>query len=270
MSQSSTRLTPDDYRRHLAEESARFAAVLERADADAPVPTCPEWTAADLAWHLAEVQWFWARVIEHRPAAPDEDRPRPERPASYDDLLALVRSSTDDLAGRLAGLGAEEPAWSWAAWLPEGQTVGFTLRRQAHEALVHRLDAELTAGVDAAPVDVALAADGVAELFDVMYGGHPSPPATFTPRPGVVRIDLTDAGHRLFVQPGLLHDPESGESGPHLLLVDDPAVEPAAVVTAPAAALDAAWWNRGPLRPEVTGELAAYDAMREAMAQPLT
>ena len=35
-----------------------------------------------------------------------------------------------------------EPAWTWSA----EQTVGFTLRRQAHEALIHRLDAEQTAG----------------------------------------------------------------------------------------------------------------------------
>ena len=37
-------------------ESARFADALEATDPAAPVPTCPDWTAADLLWHLAQEQ----------------------------------------------------------------------------------------------------------------------------------------------------------------------------------------------------------------------
>lgn len=40
----------------------------------------------------------------------------------------------------------------------------------AHEALVHRVDAELTAGMEASPVDVALPIDGVNEVLTWMAG----------------------------------------------------------------------------------------------------
>ena len=50
---------------------------------------------------------------------------------------------------------AEKTAASWA-------------RRQAHEHLVHRMDLEAAAGVPHAPVDTALADDGVDELLTVI------------------------------------------------------------------------------------------------------
>ena len=45
-----------------------------------------------------------------------------------------------------------EEAWNWS----DDHTVGFILRRQAHEALVHRVDAELAAG-DRTDLDPLLA-----------------------------------------------------------------------------------------------------------------
>ena len=45
------------------------------------------------------------------------------------------------------------------------------LRRQAHEALVHRVDAEQTAGLPVTDPGVALAADGVDEMLGVMVSG---------------------------------------------------------------------------------------------------
>ena len=52
--------------------------------------------------------------------------------------------------------------WSWA----NDQTAGFSYRRQAHEALIHRLDAEL-AGGERTAIDARLAADGVGEVLGV-------------------------------------------------------------------------------------------------------
>ncbi len=46
----------------------------------------------------------------------------------------------------------------------DDKTAGYIARRQAHEALVHRLDAELTVG-DRTPLDPRLAADGVDEAL---------------------------------------------------------------------------------------------------------
>src|SRR6185312_10928831 len=54
----------DPFARIGADTSA-LADAVER-DPAAPVPSCPGWTAADLAWHLLEVQFFWATVVERR------------------------------------------------------------------------------------------------------------------------------------------------------------------------------------------------------------
>ena len=65
-----------NYLAHLADDSERFVEVLTRLDPGTRVPTCPDWTAADLVWHLGEVQWFWSRVIRHRPTPPTTSRSR--------------------------------------------------------------------------------------------------------------------------------------------------------------------------------------------------
>jgi hypothetical protein len=55
-----------DYLDHLARESARFVAVLRDTAPGARVPSCPDWDADDLLWHLAEVQWNWGTIVrEH-------------------------------------------------------------------------------------------------------------------------------------------------------------------------------------------------------------
>ena len=162
-----TRLSPDVYLTHLREESARFREVLTGCDPAARVPTCPDWSAADLLWHLATVQRWWAEVLAARPARPEEVEP--PRPEAYDDLLAAYDEWSARLVEVLDGADPGEEAWCWS----DDHTVGFILRRQAHEALIHRVDAELTAGT-ASGVDAVLAADGVHEVLDVMYGGCPA------------------------------------------------------------------------------------------------
>ena len=55
-----------DYLAHLRADSARFAAVLAGTDPAASVPSCPDWSAADLVAHLTEVQTFWGTVVAER------------------------------------------------------------------------------------------------------------------------------------------------------------------------------------------------------------
>src|SRR5665811_2356206 len=47
-------MTELDYLSHLALDSARFVEVLRQAPSGARVPTCPDWDADDLLWHLGE------------------------------------------------------------------------------------------------------------------------------------------------------------------------------------------------------------------------
>ena len=121
------------------------------------MPSCPDWSAADLLWHLATVQRWWAEVLTARPAQPEEVEP--PRPEAYDDLLARYDEWSRDLAAVLETADPADEAWNWS----DDHTVGFILRRQAHEALIHRVDAELAAGT-ASEVDPVLAADGVHEV----------------------------------------------------------------------------------------------------------
>ena len=234
-------LSFDDYLDHIRSESARFRAVLTDCDPTARVPACPDWDAADLVWHLAGVQWFWSRIIEHRPEGP-EHLQHPERPASYAELLDAFDSSSAALVAALEAADPSEAAWTWS---PE-QTVGFTFRRQAHEALIHRLDAE-QAAESVTALDPQLAADGVRECLAVMYGGSPSW-GRFTPSGAHVRFDLTDVDTSVWVSLGRFSGKDPDTDVVHdeddLAVVDAPGNDPAAVIRATAGGLDAWLWDR--------------------------
>jgi uncharacterized protein (TIGR03083 family) len=267
-----TRLTPEGYLDHIRSESARFREVLADCDPGARVPSCPDWDAADLLWHLTKVQRFWAGRVADRTAAPveGEEAYDAERPAAYAELVAAYDRASAALAGSLDGVDPGTEAWTWS----DDHTVGFILRRQAHEALIHRMDAELAAGTSS-EVDPRLAADGVAEVVGVMYGGCP-PWGSWEPLPHFVRLDCTDTGDELWAQLGLFSgtDPDSGqviEGEEDCHLVAAPAdLEPDAVVDGPAAALDAWLWHRGDERDlSVVGDQAVLDRFRAIVGAPI-
>jgi uncharacterized protein (TIGR03083 family) len=131
-----------DFLDHLARESARFAEAIAAAPPGATVPSCPGWDADDLLWHLGEVQWFWGTVVRERVTGDEAEARKPPRPGDRAGLAAFYDRASHGLAGILAATPPDTPAWTWS----EDQTVGFIRRRQAHEALIHRVDAELTAG----------------------------------------------------------------------------------------------------------------------------
>jgi uncharacterized protein (TIGR03083 family) len=207
--------------------------------------------------------------MRNRPAPPSEDHPGPERPDSYDGLLAAFDEYSAALLAELERADPAEPAWSWS----EDQTVGFTFRRQAHEALIHRLDAEQTAGA-VTPLDPRLAADGVDEVLSVMFGGIPSW-GVFTASGHRVRVECTDTGDVVCVEVGHFSgtDPDSGKDYRDEVAVEpvaDPSSEPDAVIAGPAAALDAWLWRRGDDgEVTVSGDRTAYDRFREAVNHPI-
>ena len=259
------RLEPATYLEFIRTESGRFREVLGEVDPAARVPTCPEWDASDLLWHLTGVQRFWTRAVRARPDKPEElEVPRP---SSHPELLRSFDTVTGEFSEVLAGAGMAEPAWTWAA----EQTVGFIQRRQAHEVLVHRLDAELTLGA-VSPVDPQLAADGVEEVLDVMFGSVPEW-GKFTPGEGLLRVDPDDARWPVWVQLGTFSgtDPE-GRSfrEPDIAVVDDPGVEPDAVLTGAAAAIDAWLWRRGDESELIVhGQRRIFDQFRSVIDHPI-
>ncbi len=264
-----TRLSPEAYLDHVRSESARFREVLTGCDPDSRVPSCPEWSAADLLWHLATVQRWWAEVLLARPARPEEVEPA--RPATYDALLATYDDWSEELVRALEAADPRDEAWNWS----DDHTVGFILRRQAHEALIHRVDAEQAAGV-ASEVDAPLASDGVLEVLDVMFGGCP-PWGTWAPDDELVRVDVTDTSEEFWVQLGRFSGthPESGTTYAedpdfHVVAAPEGDVEPDVVVDGPAAALDLWLWHRGDdTEISVVGDQAVHARFRSIVDSPL-
>lgn len=159
---------------HIRTESDRFGDVLAATDPASRVPTCPDWAAVDLLKHLTQVHGFWAAVIGDRLTAAEVEEFEKNRPALPDDrrqLLELRRKATADLLVALSDRDPSEQAWSW---FPADQTVGFTWRMQTHEATMHRVDAELTAGTAVSPIHPDVASDGIDHAVNVMWAWAPA------------------------------------------------------------------------------------------------
>ncbi len=175
----------------IEEHTLRLADRVAGADLGTPVATCGDWNLADLTWHLLEVQHFWTHIIEQRPAGP-ESYERLARPAD-EALPDALRSQNHALLAALAGLDPAEPAWSWS----NDHSVGFTLRRQSHEALIHAIDGDLATGAGVPPIAAALAADGVDELLTVMLDAPAGVELRVDTEPhggAVVSLETTDTG----------------------------------------------------------------------------
>lgn len=243
---------PLDFLSHLDNESARFLSVLREAPPETNVPTCPDWNTDDLLWHLAEVQWFWGQVVSRGITdETDADELALERPASHEQLISLFETASHDLLDVLRTKPPETVAWTWS----DEQSVGFIRRRQAHEALIHRVDAEVAVNQHS-PLDGNLCVDGIDEAFRIMYGGTP-PWGSFSPSPQeTIRFSLTDADASWLVTMGTFTgtDPSNGKSydEPDIGILDmDPGTDPSATIEGAAADVNCWLWHRptqGPVR----------------------
>lgn len=243
-------------------ESRRFAEVLPSTEPTTRCPTCPDWSAADLLWHLTEVHYFWAGILGQRvltaDGLPAVEAAKPERPSGVADLLALREEATTRLVNELADRDDADPCWSW--WPPD-QTVGFTRRMQTYEATMHRVDAELAAGVSASPLGPDVAAGAVDHAVDVMWGWMPD--GATARSEAVVEFVAADTPARWLVDVGSWAAP-TGESAPWATRAA--AGEPTAVVTATVEDLALWAWTRGG-SVSVTGQPQAVAALDALLAQ---
>ncbi len=235
-----------DYVAHLTRESARFGEAIAAARPDSAVPSCPEWTADDLLWHLAWVQSWWATVVRENLTGPDARQLLPERPPARPGLLEFYEQAGRDLRRILATVTADTPAWTWS----DDHTVGFIQRKQAHEALIHRIDAEITAG-NRTPMDTRLSADGVDEVLRVMYAGVPEWGSFTADESRTLRIQATDTGDSWLITLGRFSgtDPADGNSydEPDFQVAGSDSGAPAAAfISGTAADLDCWLWHRPP------------------------
>jgi len=155
----------DDYLAHLARDGGRMAE-LAKGDLAAAVPTCPAWTLRDLIEHTGQVHRWQTEACRVDAGGFPERAGTDQPPTDGGALAGWFQEGVDKAVATMGAVAPGEPRWTWAA--PEGgDTSDWYFRRITQETLVHRIDAELAAGVEIADVDATLAADGVAEMFEV-------------------------------------------------------------------------------------------------------
>ncbi len=207
----------DEYLPVLQRANARFAEAAAQARLargwTAQVPGCPEWTLADLVWHLAEVQHFWAWVVRTQAEDPSLYL-EPDRVAD-DELLGWFAAESAELETVLAGADPEQRVWTWAP----RQDVAFVLRRQAQEAVVHTADVELVLD-DLRPIPADVGLDGLDEWLELMVPAALPDGPPEAAHPVVLHALDADAERTLF--PGIRPFPIAtltGNAGDLLLFV---------------------------------------------------
>ncbi len=155
-------LTPDRYHAALAADTERFADVVASANLATTVPTCPQWSLAQLTAHTG-VAHRWVTTIVAERANREVPEPASDAPSAPAELADWLRDGATRLSAVLRDAGVDTPVWSWSA----DHRAGFWLRRMANETLVHRIDAELAVG--RCPVVAAdAAADAVSEWLGLL------------------------------------------------------------------------------------------------------
>lgn len=121
----------DAIRRHTAGLAEAAAGHL-----DARIEHCPDWSMADLVWHLTVVHRFWNHVASELPTDEPDDLDAVARPADGD-LVPGLLAGLDVLVATLRDADQDAPCWTWGLQ----QDVGFITRHQVQEAAVHHWDA---------------------------------------------------------------------------------------------------------------------------------
>jgi uncharacterized protein (TIGR03083 family) len=254
-----------DFDEVLAVNSRRFREVLAGVPSSSRVPSCPDWAADDLLWHLTEVQSFWHTIVDQGLQSDEQAGAvtAPARPVGRDAAIALFERVSRQLGMTLDGVGDDRVVWTWT---PD-HSVGWIRRRQAQEALVHRVDAELTAGLPS-EIDPELAEDGVDELL-TQFGSEPPTWGAFDPTGILVEVRSAPAGRTWWVRLGRFRgvDPSGhGHDEPDYQPVTEPGGPADAVLVGAAADLLLWLWGRADgAGVSATGDPSARAALREAI-----
>ena len=173
-----------DYVGAIRRDSRGIVEAARAAGPDAGVRCCPDWTVADLVWHLRRVHYFWGTIVADRLQNPG-GVPDIDRPSDFEALLDDFAAGADRLSAILSDVDPATVVWTWASQ----QDAAFVMRHQAEETVVHRWDAEDAAGRTFA-IDPPLAADAVDEFLEFMTG---EPAKDAAPVGGTVHLHATDA-----------------------------------------------------------------------------
>jgi uncharacterized protein (TIGR03083 family) len=143
----------------------KFVDAARQAGVEAPVPTCPDWTVADLCRHQGRV-FHWMGTMVETKAQEYVDRRPFEDEAERSDPLAFLEGGAEYALAVLGAADPDTPVWNCFDGGPG--PARFWFRRVAHETVVRRADAEAAAAGRLAPSPVEpaeLAADGIDEFL---------------------------------------------------------------------------------------------------------
>jgi uncharacterized protein (TIGR03083 family) len=177
-------MDPTTYIAHIRSDGPAVLAAGE-ASPTTMVPSCPDWTLAELVGHVGSAHRWAADMVRTRAK---EASPFVKRPEDWDEVRVWYRAGVAMLISALESVDAEEEVWNWAV-MGTGP-VRFWHRRMAQETAVHRWDAENALGRPQ-PIDAALAIDGIDEAISNLAVS-----LRMRPRPelvGSVRLITTDA-----------------------------------------------------------------------------
>jgi len=158
----------------VAEEAGRSLIDSAEKDLDANVPKCPEWNNSELLNHLKMVWWFSAAQI----SAGDQN----ERAVPSDEMKDSPLDQLEHLLDAFQINDFSSPCWSWTS----NKTVGFWVRRMAHENTVHNWDAEGALGTHS-PISTLLALDGIEEKLGLLKSDADFPNTS-------IHLHCTDCG----------------------------------------------------------------------------
>ncbi|HMK11017.1 MAG TPA: maleylpyruvate isomerase family mycothiol-dependent enzyme, partial [Acidimicrobiales bacterium] len=205
------------------------------AGLDARVPTCPDWTVAQLVAHQSMVHRWATEHISH--GNPDAALTDEQILDTAPDLLVYY---DEGFAALVAALDAAPPDLDVFTFLKDAPAPRqFWARRQAHETTMHAVDAQ-AAALGRAPatveagIDPSLAVDGLDELLRGFFTRGKS--KLFDGSPFVMVVAPSDADRRWLVRVDERLTVDPGD-------VD--AADADARLTGSAAALYLGLWNRG-------------------------
>ncbi|MGW2189128.1 maleylpyruvate isomerase family mycothiol-dependent enzyme [Streptomyces sp. NPDC001719] len=165
-----TELSHDRYCSEILAQAALMRAALRGADLAATVPTCPDWTLAQLVLHVGRAHRFAESLVRTRTTEFDVTAEHfgvdfgPEDPSPDDEeaLGAWLTEGAERVVATLREAGPDAEVWTFFG----SPTAVFWARRMTHETLIHRADAQRTAGVEFT-VDPEVAVDCLDEWLEM-------------------------------------------------------------------------------------------------------
>ena len=137
---------------------------VRRAGPDAKVPTCPDWTVADLARHQGRVYHWMSTILEEKAQEYVDRKPLVEQ-AEREDPLTWLESGAARALDVFGRTDPDTPVWNF---LGGPGPAAFWFRRMAHETIIHRVDAESAAGAQSPVEPAEMASDGIDEFLQFL------------------------------------------------------------------------------------------------------